>query len=370
MNAWATFLRVIAMTAALLVSLVVLLAAAPASAVGVEKEFCWKDTYGRGAGKVPESCKADEDRIGLLCYKKCESGMKRFGFDCHSVCPDGFRDDGLFCRKAEYGRGAGFAWQFGDALNDSGMKRRCENQHGVGNCEKHGAIFYPKCKPGYSPVGCCICRPAVPNCPQLGLNPGVDLSCAKKVEIGRPVTGQCSAGQQQDAGLCYDACGSGYDGVGPVCWGKAPKQVGTPPRDWVDCGMGAAKDSSACQAVVTDQVTAVGEIALFVATVGSGAAAAQATKAKKLAGINKLKTAWNALSKAQKGALVVTAGNKGIGIIRNATEIDNSLDNATTEEDYARVAALIAALADPTGVSSTVAAYTYPKCSKYFGPPR
>lgn len=106
------------------------------------------------------------------------------------------------------------------------------------------------------------------------------------------------------------------------------------------------------------------------ATVGSGAAAVQATKAKKLAGFNKLKTAWKALNKAQKGALVATAGNKGVGIIRSATEIDNSFGSATTKEDYARVAALIAALADPTGVSSIVAAYTYSKCSKYFGPPR
>jgi len=35
-----------------------------------------------------------------------------------------------------------------------------------------------------------------------------------------------------------------------------------------------------------------------------------------------------------------------------------------TPEDMVRVAAQIAALIDPTGVSDVVAGYTYPKCSK------
>ena len=38
--------------------------------------------------------------------------------------------------------------------------------------------------------------------------------------------------------------------------------------------------------------------------------------------------------------------------------------NAATEEDMIRFAAQIAALLDPSGVANTVAAYTYPKCSK------
>lgn len=100
---------------------------------------------------------------------------------CISVCPAGWRDDGLFCRLAEYGRGAGYPWKFGDALNDSGMFKRCQADNGAGNCEKWGAVVYPKCKAGFSPFGCCICRPAKPNCEAAGLNSGIDLSCAKKV---------------------------------------------------------------------------------------------------------------------------------------------------------------------------------------------
>ena len=60
-------------------------------------EFCWKDSYGRGVGTVPNSCARGQERIGLLCYDRCPSGMVRFGLDCHSVCPSGMQDQGLFC---------------------------------------------------------------------------------------------------------------------------------------------------------------------------------------------------------------------------------------------------------------------------------
>jgi hypothetical protein len=32
----------------------------------------------------------------------------------------------------------------------------------------------------------------------------------------------CKAGQELDAGLCYETCKDGYDGVGPVCWQDCP----------------------------------------------------------------------------------------------------------------------------------------------------
>ncbi len=65
----------------------------------------------------------------------------RVGFDCHSLCPANMRNDGLFCRAAEYGRGAGYPWKFGDALNDNGMIGRCESDNGRGNCEKNGLVY-------------------------------------------------------------------------------------------------------------------------------------------------------------------------------------------------------------------------------------
>ena len=68
----------------------VALSATPSYAAADDgKEFCWKDSHGRGVGTVPKKCASGKDRIGLLCYDKCGKNMKRFGFDCHSVCPKG-----------------------------------------------------------------------------------------------------------------------------------------------------------------------------------------------------------------------------------------------------------------------------------------
>lgn len=93
----------------------------------------------------------------------------------------------MFCRIAEYGRGNGYAWTWSDgaANTNSGFKERCETDNGVGNCEKFGLAWYPKCKPDFKPFGCCICRPVTPNCVALGFNSGIDVSCTKKIIIGQ-----------------------------------------------------------------------------------------------------------------------------------------------------------------------------------------
>lgn len=321
------------------------------------KEFCWKDSYGRGVGTMPQSCPAGRERIGLLCYTQCPANTQRFGFDCHSVCPSGMRNDGLFCRAAEYGRGVGFPWEFGDALNDNGMIKRCERAHGRGNCEKNGLIYYPKCKAGYSAVGCCLCRPNVPNCAALGMNPGIDLSCAKRVIIGDPVTGSCPYGEESDGGLCYKQCRPGYDGVGPVCWTGAP-------RGWVECGMGAAKDSATCAQIVFGQVQSVGQLAFNVATLGSGSAASGASSASRLATLKqKYRALTEAYERAKPAMEAAFAAKSAAGAAINTVNLID--ENNVTEEDIVRISAEIAAVADPTGVAGAVASYTYPTCSKY-----
>ena len=40
---------------------------------------CAKHSYGRGVGKIPMTCRADEDRWGLLCYPKCRAGYSQAG---------------------------------------------------------------------------------------------------------------------------------------------------------------------------------------------------------------------------------------------------------------------------------------------------
>lgn len=157
-----------------------------------DAEFCWKDSYGRGVGTIPTACSNGRVLIGLLCYSPCAPNFQRIGFDCHSICPANMRDDGLFCRLAEYGRGSGYAYYASDWFSNKGMFSRCERDEGAGKCEQWGAMVYPKCKEGYYNVACCICRPSsLPNCAALSLNPGIDLSCAKRITIGDPVPMDC-----------------------------------------------------------------------------------------------------------------------------------------------------------------------------------
>lgn len=334
-----------------------------------DKEFCWKDSTPRGIGTVPEACEPGRERIGLLCYTKCPAGTKRVGFDCHSVCPDGMRDDGLFCRAAEYGRGAGYPAAFGE-FNLDGARARCAKENPQG-CEQNGLVIYPKCKAGYEAFGCCICRPKQPNCSALGMNPGVDLSCAKKVTIGDPVTGACGSNQQKDAGLCYSQCASGYTGIGPVCWAGVPKVDG---KSWVECGMGAAKDSLTCAKIIGGQVYSVGNLAINIASLGTStsltAGMSAPEKASRLAKITqeftRLKTQWDVLVKTNQQVKAAVQVFDTANAARKGYVAMNTLGSATTEEDMIRAAAQMAAIIDPSGVASVVGAYTYPKCSKYF----
>ena len=167
---------------------------------------CWKDAYGRGVGKVITSCREGEERNGALCYPRCRDGFYGVGPVCWQYCPSEFRDDGAFCYKpSSYGRGAGYAlWN----------RDNCERDNPQTGCEKWGALYYPRCRPNFHNVACCICSP---NCP-----PGmtdIGISCAKDSygrTAGKPLI--CEPGLEMSGALCYPPCRGGYSGNGPVCW--------------------------------------------------------------------------------------------------------------------------------------------------------
>ena len=334
-------------------------------------EFCWRDTVTRGVGTVPTNCPAGSDRIGALCYAQCKPGQTRVGLDCHATCPPGWRNDGLFCRLAEYGRGVGYPWKGSDGLSNSGMLARCNAAEAPNSCQMWGAIAYPKCKEGYEPFGCCLCRPkTVPSCTSVGLRPGaLDLSCAKGISIGVIRGSICEPGKEMDAGLCYKACPIGYDGVGPVCWAKAPPT-------WQDCGMGAAKNGATCASVIGGQVTAVIKpLIAVVAAVRSGGAP---TKPADPAKVNSLKERLKELKALYKSG-VTTDAYKALDQVKQYSDMadfEGKINGVVTEEDVARVAAELAEASIPSGgvtgvvksLTGIVSAYTYPKCSKYFQP--
>jgi len=166
---------------------------------------------------------------------------------------------------------------------------------------------------------------------------------------------------EKNAGLCYSSCSPGYTGVGPVCWGAAP-------NGWVECGMGAAKDKKTCAETIINQVASVGNMVVNLVTLGSSSAAEGAESAGKLAQLipkfNEIKAFYNSnkavIDTAKAGMKIKT----GVESMENAINAGKSPD--VTVEDITRIAAEIASVIDPTGIAGVVAAYTYPKCSKYF----
>lgn len=345
-----------------------------------QAEYCWRDTHVRGGGvSFPDTCGPDQEKIGLLCYDKCPAGYYRWGFDCHQACPEGMRDDGIHCTRVDtYGRGAGYPWLFGDALNDSGMFHRCESDHGgSGSCEKCGLIVYPKCDPAYQDsfglFPCNFCHRNIPpvNCEALGMlnSPlyNTQRSCVRKVILGKPSWMGCTTGEMS-MGLCYSQpCQAGYNGAGPVCWSQ-------PPPGWVECGMGNAKDSDTCGQVTSGQVQSVGDLAINIGqialTIATGGAAAGTEFADLITKFQTFRQSFSKLDDIIEGLkttqYIAENGSTWINFL------DASFDGReTTPADQIRVAAQIYAvmgLVDPTGlvssISGVVASYSWPMCSK------
>lgn len=395
---------------------------------------CWRDSYGRGVGKIPD-CGPGQEKDGLLCYDKCSahsSARSNATYDnvggvCWQNCPSGFRNDGAFCRKdrTEYWVGdKGFPWKFGDGLNDSAMFKRCEGKYGRGKCEKHGAIVYPKCDPGYTSVAL-FCKLKDTGCRAAGMDGGGALtfgSCRKHSFVTWPVTGGCSPepgtgkARENDAGLCYPKCNARYSGVGPVCWSSCPAHMP------VNCGASCAKDQAACTMTLTDQimspVMAAGNMAITVGTLGTGTAAVQAGKvaatgakvAAKVAAKSaarasakaalkvtvkrtlqaKIKTATKELAKdlAVDAAIggVITTGMWGGMTLKGKADAKSQINDAVRQQlneyfsDPKSIDAITEAVIkgveeqqpdaefpweslDPTGVAEIVVAYNLPMCS-------
>ncbi len=229
------------------------------------QKSCYIGSYGRGAGSPLTSCNANESRSGALCYPKCKAGYKGRAFVCWKKCPSGFRNIGVFCQKPKaYGRGAGYL-----------KKSKCLKKHPSG-CQRTGLIYYPKCKPGYHHVGCCICSP---NCPSGMKDTGT--GCRKKTYTrGAGHILRCKNGKVRSGLLCYPKCKPGYKGIGPVCWGKCPAGM-------TKCGV-FCLNGQKCSMKILKIVSGVVDLALDVVSFIPGAeglkAVSTASKAAKTAG--------------------------------------------------------------------------------------
>ncbi len=253
------------------------------------RHSCYVGSYGRGAGYPLTSCNPDEHKSGLVCYPQCRSGFTGSAFVCWANCPSGFHDIGMFCQKPRaYGRGPGYVlWKQG----------KCNREHSEG-CERHGGIYYPRCRSGFHAVGCCICTP---NCPSGMRDTGT--GCAKQSYTrGAGHILRCRPGLEQNGLLCYPPCKSGYKGIGPVCWRICP--AGT-----TQCGVFCLVGDT-CPSKIANTVQSVVNLSLNAASVIPGAQALKGAKmamkaAKKKCGGGKAaaKAAKTAAKEAMKEAL-------------------------------------------------------------------
>lgn len=311
---------------------------------------CWQYTYSRGVGTIPQNCSPQQTKSGLLCYPACKPGYTNEAGICWQDCPDGFRDDGALCRRAEYSRGTGYAlWD----------EEQCKKDNPEYGCEKSGLLYYPKCKPGYEAVGCCICRPT-DTCPAGWKE--VAGSCQKDSYVVEPITPTCDANKEYDAGLCYDPCKSRYSSVGPICWGQCPADRP------VKCGALCATTIEDCTSSISEMVLSVAELAAKVAsiaaTAGAGSGATAAASAVEGSAVSALKD----MAKDVAIEVATQTAKIGAGAIVNELEkkglpsaVAGSLSAMVTNPETFDYQSFLAGL-DPTGIMKVVEAYNKEIC--------
>ena len=160
-------------------------------------------------------CPPDSFYNNGKCYQNCEPGFAPNGNMCKQQCPEGFTEENGTCTKPTV-EGTGKS----DPICG-------ENEY------KSGLLCYPKCKDGYTGVGpVCWQGPCPPNTTDVG------VTCTK-ASHGRGVgtMPDCAPDADKDAGLCYNKCKAGYNGIGPVCW-----QTPCPPET-IDSGVSCTKKS-------------------------------------------------------------------------------------------------------------------------------
>ncbi len=214
------------------------------------QNFYWKGSYGRGVGVIPAlECPAGKERGGGLCYDECKGDydMNEAASLCMLDCPDGYADNGLVCHwKGSISYVPKSEWD----NCKSRTKKSCTKIFGKKTCVGGDCIggLVTDCRDGYKNVAGVCWYSHIPD----GFK-GTAIDPMKPSYVPKNPVAQhqvCRDNKILQAGLCYESCRSGYNGVGPVCWADTPK-------GYVDCFTGYAKSLSICASVMASQTMAV-----------------------------------------------------------------------------------------------------------------
>lgn len=266
----------------------------------VRNPFCWKESYGRGAGTFPgrvADCPSGYTNDGLTCRRPTDD---IYAPSKLASCPSGWRNYGLTCTE-KLGTGGCSVWKPWKcdtfSIHAEPQRMSCPAGYFLNRITTR---CHKNCPSGYTNTGETCHRPLIIK--------GVDSMICKSSEtkIGARCypkggnLGSCFNDEENDAGLCYEKCRSGYvsarhsseqlndtkgrqsnpffsmmclqDGVGPVCWQTCDDSQ-------VDCGAGCAKSSGQCALAVANQVIAPVIVAANIVTLGLADATADAVKA-------------------------------------------------------------------------------------------
>jgi len=162
------------------------------------------------------------------------------------------------------------------------------------------------------------------------------------------ITSKCTKGSDYDAGLCYDMCGSGMKGVGPVCW--AVCQGSTP----VDCGAACASSGGKCASSIFNMVEGVFEAItsiLGMAFTGGASALLKAGVKGALKG-----TVMTMLKTVPKNSVKTILKNAGKKVLKaGMKDIEKAIDS---ENFDARELTNL----DPTGIASMINNFVQSLC--------
>jgi hypothetical protein len=185
----------------------------------IYEPFCYRRTYGRGAGYPLNACPTDApDKSGLLCYPKCLDGYVGVGPVCWEDCGN-MTAVGIFCVGSNAVKSS---YNDNNKINIS--KRPCSSCSNISKTSNgsYNRIYIRK---------------------SYGRGVGVPMIYSSEYE--------------QNGALCYNYCDKKYQGVGPVCWQYCP--LSQP----IYClGVGCSITSSDCAKIMIEMITAITSVAM------------------------------------------------------------------------------------------------------------
>ena len=392
-----------------IVSLVALLAlgfslANPAFAQAAKGDFCVADPVARASGTIPGrqadcptgylnqggSCKrAAETRPAPSAAPDCPSGYKLDGASCErpattkpnpgvrpADCPSGYSNSGSACFRLSAPDplpASSMSCKRGETKIDASCFKPCEagTTASGGNCVRPAStlgVDKMSCKAGFlldDKKGRCLakCAAGFTNtgdaCVRAADNLGAEALSCKAGETRQgdrcvAAVATCAKGEVMQGGSCFAQCAPGFAGVGGACWPQ-------PPKGWVACGIGAAKDAQSCAAAKLGDVAMIKQLAVSLGREGNTPAAPgqQVTRLVALHGkYRELAAAYASAKDTPQFKRDLAAWNQANKGKASFIPLDDT-GAPITEPAMMRHAVQLAAIAGFSGIDTA----GYPKCS-------